>query len=51
MKIQKGYSEVFNENMVLRVVNDEFEDFQRFIFFNIVIHQGIIYIIAIMNIF
>lgn len=51
MKIQKGYSEVINENKVLRVADDELEDFQRFISFSLALHQGIIYIIAIMNIF
>ena len=39
MKIQKGYSIVINDNMILRVANDELDNFQRFISFNLAIHQ------------
>lgn len=39
MKIQKGYSKVINDNMVLRVANEDIENFQRFISFNLAIHQ------------
>jgi predicted acetyltransferase len=39
MKIQKGYSKLISENLVLRVANNEIEDFHRFISFNLTVHQ------------
>ncbi|NHJ22474.1 MAG: GNAT family N-acetyltransferase [Candidatus Lokiarchaeota archaeon] len=39
MKILNGYSKVINDSMILRVANDEIGNFQRFISFNLVIHQ------------
>jgi predicted acetyltransferase len=39
MKIQKGYSEFLADNLTLRVASGELEDFQRFIAFNLTVHQ------------
>jgi len=39
MKILKGYSKIIGDNLTLRVAIDEIEDFQRFISFNLDVHQ------------
>lgn len=39
MMIQKGFSTIIGDNLTLRVANDEIEDFQRFISFNLAVHQ------------
>jgi len=39
MKIQNGYSEIVGDNLTLRVANNELEDFQRFVSFNLAVHQ------------